>query len=357
MSAPHDLVTEAQDLHARILDAHAACCCCERNLAFLLAEMNRNKLYLVLGFASLRDYGEQVLDLSPRKTAGLAALGRQLPDLPAVDAAFRAGEIGWTKARELLRVVTPENEAAWVDKAKAVTNRDLERHVSAARPGDDPTDDPLKGPARVRLVVEMDAVEAEQVRTVLAAIRVATGVTREEVSDGALLAQMAQRVLHDMEVGEAPTAERYRIVLEHCPVCGRTTGVDSEVTDTHVGHAVCDGEVMEMRPGPGRGHVSRTIPPATRRAVLHRDRYRCKVPGCTNRIWLGVHHVVERHRGGTHAESNLVCLCGTHHDLTHDGRMAVWIDGERVCFEFEDGLRVEAGLLPGATRRSGAKGP
>jgi len=346
MSAPHELVAEAEALHARILEAHAAYRRSERDLALLLAEMGRERLYLTLGYGSLRDYGEQVLELSPRKTAGLAALGRQLPELPVLDAAFCAGEIGWTKARELLRVVTPDNEAAWVDRAKSVTSRDLERHVAAARPADEPGDDPLKGPSRVRLAVEMDAVEAEQVRIVLAAIRAATGVTREEVDDGTLLAQMAQRVLHDMETGEAPTCERYRIVLEHCPECGRTTGVDSEVDDTHLGRALCDGEVMEMRPGRGRGHLTRTIPPATRRAVLHRDRYRCKVPGCTNLLWLDVHHAVERHRGGTHEESNLVCLCGTHHDLTHDGRMAVEIDGERVAFEFESGCRAETALDP-----------
>jgi len=344
MSAPHDLVSQAEDLHARILDAHAAYRRSERDLALLLAEMDRERLYLVLGYASLRDYGEQVLDLSPRKTMGLAALGRQLPDLPVVDAALSAGEIGWTKARELLRVVTPESQVAWVEKAKAVTSRDLERYVSAARPGDAPSDDAPKGPSRERLVFEMDAVEAEQVRVALAAMRAATGVTRDEVSDGALLAQMAQRVLHDTEAAEMPTAERYRIVLEHCPECGRTAGVDSEVDDTHVGHAACDGEVMEMRPGPRRGHVTHTIPPAARRAVLHRDRYRCRVPGCTNQIWLDVHHVVERHRGGTHDPSNLICLCGTHHHLVHDGRMAVWIEGERVWFEFEDGRRVDAGL-------------
>ena len=197
MSAPHELIAEAKALHARILDAHAAYRRSERGLALLLARMANEKLFLVLGYASLRDYGEQVLDLSPRKTMGLAALGRQLPDLPAIDTALSAGEIGWTKARELLRVVTPENEAAWVARAREVTSRELERFVAAARPGDAPSEDALKGPSRERLVFEMDAVEAEQVRMVLAAIRAGAGVTRDEVSDGSLLAQMAQRVLHD----------------------------------------------------------------------------------------------------------------------------------------------------------------
>ncbi|MBW2258436.1 MAG: HNH endonuclease, partial [Deltaproteobacteria bacterium] len=315
MSAPHQLVSQAEALHARILDAHAAYRRSERDLALLLAKMASEKLFLVLGYASLRDYGEQVLDLSPRKTRGLAAVGRGLSDLPAVDAAFSSGEIGWTKARELLRVVTTENEASWVERAKQATSRELERMVSVSRPGDEPTDDALKGPSRQRLVLEMDATEAEMIRVALAAMRAATGVSREEVSDGTLLAQMAQRAIHDIEGEAAPTGERYRTVLEYCPRCKHTTAVDSEVSDTHVGLADCDGEVMEMRPGPRRGHVGRTIPPTTRRAVLHRDGYRCKVPGCTNRLWLDVHHTHELSRGGDHREETLISLCSAHHGL------------------------------------------
>jgi len=33
--------------------------------------------------------------------------------------------------------------------------------------------------------------------------------------------------------------------------------------------------VLQMCPGEDRGYVSRIIPPATRRAVLHRDHHRC----------------------------------------------------------------------------------
>jgi hypothetical protein len=118
---------------------------------------------------------------------------------------------------------------------------------------------------------------------------------------------------------------------------------------------------MEMRPGPRRGHLARTIPPATRRAVLHRDGHRCKVPGCTNRLWLDVHHTHELCRGGDHREEMLISLCSTHHGLVHDGLMAVWLHGERVFFAFLDGRRAEAPLRrgKGATttgRRSRLKG-
>ena len=95
---------------------------------------------------------------------------------------------------------------------------------------------------------------------------------------------------------------------------------------------------MEMGE-PRRGHVSRTIPPATRAAVLHRDRWCCNVPGCTNTLWLDLHHIVERHRGGDHRESNLITLCSVHHRVVHEGLMAVRPVDEGVEFEFLDGRR------------------
>ena len=92
-----------------------------------------------------------------------------------------------------------------------------------------------------------------------------------------------------------------------------------------------------MGPGPERGHVSRTIPPATRRAVLHRDGRRCQIPGCANWIWLDLHHVVPRGRGGPNRESNIVCVCNAHHDLIHKRRLAVELDGIGFRFVFPNG--------------------
>ena len=174
----------------------------------------------------------------------------------------------------------------------------------------------------MRLVFTKDPVEAEQVRTALAAIRAASGVSSDEVGDGALLAQMASRVIAEMENTEAPTGERFRIVIAHCPRCGHASAPEAEVSETHVGQALCDAEVLQMSPGEERGHVSRIIPPAVRRAVLHRDHHRCQVPGCSNRLWLDLHHLEYFSAGGDNSEANLITLCSVHHQLLHDGAWA-----------------------------------
>ena len=101
-----------------------------------------------------------------------------------------------------------------------------------------------------------------------------------------------------------------------------------------------------MREGPTRGHLTHTIPPATRRAVLHRDRYECQVPGCTNGLYIEVHHVESRAFGGRHDEDNLVTVCSIHHDLVHDGRLGIERrKGGGFVFTFPSGRVVERPLV------------
>jgi hypothetical protein len=64
------------------------------------------------------------------------------------------------------------------------------------------------------------------------------------------------------------------------------------------------------------GARTRTIPPALRRALLHRDRT-CRFPGCHVRVAEG-HHVRHWAQGGPTILSNLVLLCRRHHRAVHE---------------------------------------
>jgi 5-methylcytosine-specific restriction endonuclease McrA len=71
-----------------------------------------------------------------------------------------------------------------------------------------------------------------------------------------------------------------------------------------------DGRVVEI------GARTRTIPPALRRALQHRDRT-CRFPGCHLRIGEG-HHVRHWAQGGPTTLANLVLLCRRHHRAVHE---------------------------------------
>jgi hypothetical protein len=76
-----------------------------------------------------------------------------------------------------------------------------------------------------------------------------------------------------------------------------------------------DGRITEI------GARTRTIPPALRRALQHRD-HGCRFPGCGVAFGQG-HHLRHWARGGPTTLSNLVLLCRRHHRTVHE-------DGYRV---------------------------
>jgi hypothetical protein len=71
-----------------------------------------------------------------------------------------------------------------------------------------------------------------------------------------------------------------------------------------------DGRVVEV------SARTRTIPPALRRAMHHRDRG-CRFPGCGVRFGQG-HHIRHWAQGGPTTLSNLALLCRRHHRTVHD---------------------------------------
>jgi 5-methylcytosine-specific restriction endonuclease McrA len=71
-----------------------------------------------------------------------------------------------------------------------------------------------------------------------------------------------------------------------------------------------DGRVVEV------GARIRTIPPALRRALQHRD-HGCRFPGCGLPFTDG-HHIRHWANGGPTTLSNLVLLCRRHHRAVHE---------------------------------------
>ena len=68
----------------------------------------------------------------------------------------------------------------------------------------------------------------------------------------------------------------------------------------------------------------RKIPDATRRAVLQRDGYACKLCGWNHDLWnpsdprhLEAHHVHEHVAGGSNEAKNLITYCNVCHDKVH----------------------------------------
>jgi hypothetical protein len=91
-----------------------------------------------------------------------------------------------------------------------------------------------------------------------------------------------------------------------------------------------DGRILEV------GVRTRTIPPALRRALQHRDQG-CRFPGCGLPLGEG-HHVRHWAEGGPTTLSNLALLCRRHHRAVHEEGYHIdrQPDGG-LCFRRPDG--------------------
>jgi len=105
------------------------------------------------------------------------------------------------------------------------------------------------------------------------------------------------------------------------------------------------GNVLDV----GRRH--RMPPPALRRAVRERDRYRCQAPGCQSRR-TDIHHIRPWAKGGKTRLRDLILLCEAHHMIVHAfGYIITLADDGTFIFTKPDGT-----LLPNSPPLPGTHG-
>ncbi|PYM11095.1 MAG: hypothetical protein DMD81_27945, partial [Candidatus Rokuibacteriota bacterium] len=173
------------------------------------------------------------------------------------------------------------------------------------------------------------------------------------------LALLAETALHHGLDPGAP-GERYQVVVHvDAPVLadadqpGQSALEDGEHVSAETSRRLaCDaGRVIMRHDVDGRvvevGARTRTIPPALRRALLHRDRG-CRFPGCGNRFVQG-HHIHHWAQGGPTTLSNLAALCRRHHRAVHEEGFNVvrGPDGDLEFFR-PDGRRLPEAPRPAA---------
>lgn len=104
----------------------------QRCAVLWFAEIQRRHLYRELGHATINLYAMKELGFSKSRTRDFIRLAGQLDKLPAVKQALAAGDIGYTKAREIVSVATPKTQDKWLRAAKG-PRQDLVREVKRVR--------------------------------------------------------------------------------------------------------------------------------------------------------------------------------------------------------------------------------
>ncbi|MBW2456823.1 MAG: hypothetical protein JRI68_20065 [Deltaproteobacteria bacterium] len=401
-----ETVSDWGQVHARIVELGAERAAHERDLCRWLLAAERLGVHARAGYASLREYVGRLVGLTGRQTEERLRVGRALAALPLLDRALAEGGLCFSAMRELSRVATADTEQEWLDWAGGKTSREIERAVVARRPGDGPRDRADPSLVTHRLRFEVRAETMALFRDLQATVQRDLG---GQVDDDTLLYEIARRALGGPdEEGRSS----YQVALTRCEACGQTSidaGGQSHPVDSAVAEmAACDSQQLGAVDGSegdrgdegGRGdegdcgdpassphagahdsareaapeppypapscppvgakaaagvlprRASQTVPRATRRAVLRRDRQRCSAPGCNNHLFLDVHHLDPRAEGGSHDPDRMATLCGSHHRNAHAGSLC--IDGNATNgfnFRHADGTPYGQSLRPATVER------
>jgi 5-methylcytosine-specific restriction endonuclease McrA len=307
-------------------------------------------------------------------------VARALGTLPLLGQALARGELSYAKLRALTRVATPETEERLLAVGRAGSAGHVERIVRGWRRVDRQAEareaalqhasralhvyPDSDGTVRIkgRLTAEVGALLVQalaaarealyQQRRVTDAATGPADVPEEtptmEQQQADALALLAETALHHGIDPGAP-GERHQVVVHvDAEVLADPAALGQSVLDDGARvpagtsqRLACDASRVVMRHDRDGRVVevnarTRTIPPAIRRALHHRDRG-CRFPGCGLPFGQG-HHIRHWANGGPTTLSNLALLCRRHHRAVHeDGyQMERQADGE-LCFRRPDG--------------------
>jgi uncharacterized protein DUF222/HNH endonuclease len=281
-------------------------------------------------------------------------VARALGSLPLISAALAHGELSYAKVRALSRVATPESEERLLTVGKAGTAEHVERIVRGWRRMD--RKEEARDAARQHTSRSLHVYQDEDGTVVLrgrlapevgALIMQALTAARDKLHQQArlndpegdpptmtqqqadALALLAETALH-YGIDPGAPGERYQVVVHvDAAVLADVEQPGQSVLEGGARvpagtpeRLACDSGVVVMRHARNGRMVevaarTRTIPPALRRALQHRD-HGCRFPGCGVPFGQG-HHVRHWAHGGPTTLSNLALLCRRHHRAVHEG--------------------------------------
>jgi hypothetical protein len=325
------------------------------------------------GFRSCGDWLAWRVGLDPGAARERVRVARALGELPLLAKALDHGELSYSKVRALTRVATRHTEPRLLAIARTVTAAQVERFVRGCREEDRGTAlktargrhesrtlhvhhdehgmvvirgrlDPEGGALFMKaLEAAQDALYRRSRRAPGSLVPPAAPAFPQQCADALVL--IAEAALHQQLDPGAP-GERYQVVV-HVEASESRLDTGTHVSAETSERLSCDASRTVMRHD-AEGRVievearSRTIPPALRRALLHRDQV-CRFPGCGLRF-VQAHHIQHWAQGGHTALSNLVLLCRYHHRAVHEEGYRV-TRGEDGTLTFHD---PDGQLLPNA---------
>jgi hypothetical protein len=358
----------------------------------LLQDLHSSGAIRALGSPSLRHFAEHHLHLSERSARSLVSESFLFDDQPALARAYATGSIGLGQAIMVHRLALPSTLDAFIQRAASTTHlhfarearfllrfRDLLPHIARRFRGPLPLND--LEPTLIQCLLQ-HGVSPQSIASEIRDRRLHTRgiehllqepasklVDASAASPGSpvndppsdaldpaaeptllrrletLLELLALRLSDDPSIASAhpvlhPEFPEDRQML--APLA-RLTTISFWLPDSLLSSWTTALDLVRARWGPLPTWAAATllleaatrewlrldperIPTETR--ILERDDYRCRVPGCSKRSQLEVHHIVFRSHDGSDHPDNLVTTCAVHHRQRLHGTGSLRVRGE-----------------------------
>lgn len=243
----------------------------EAELIPIIMEIDATEEYRALEHPSLYTYVNQELKLSEGCTQQMILVSRKSRTVPQLMHAIARDEFGVSKAKTIVSVITPENQEEWIEKARTLSTRELEKEVAKARPHARKRDcrqSQGNGYTRVNLSITDDGMG-----------------NLDRVLE--LMAQKKQKVFSLAEAVEEMAKEYIKKQDPVAKADQKTTGIIHVKTKVHKRD---------------RGECQYRMPNGSR---------------CRSKHFIDIHHIKPKSEGGPDTIENLITLCKAHHRMVH----------------------------------------
>ncbi len=284
------LTSKESAAHSRFIERSRRYRESEASLLESLIEVDSLQLWRKMKYSSTFQYCVKEAGLSDDVTANFIRVARKAAKVRALRDAIAKRELSVTIARKITSVITNENAAEWIAKARTLTQKRLEREVAEAN-GKEGKKRRAKARPIGRNLVDLSMQIDES--------------TMEKFRRAQELHSQCQKKLSELDETLEAVLEFY---LKHKdPLRKAERNVAKPANRSQ------DRPIKPKRP---------PRPAGVTHSVHARDEGACQevLPNgerCGSRMWIDIHHIVPVSEGGLDIPENLITLCKPHHRMQH----------------------------------------
>jgi hypothetical protein len=284
-------MTLAKALHEQALTAVKKYLVSENELLEIVQKIFDTRAFSQLGYRSLHEYCVLALKLTDAQAYAFTSVLKKSREVPELKEAVQKGELSLNAARKIVSVITPATQQTWIEKAKTLRQKELEKEVVKNHPE-----------KKVRSAIKPITENKRELRVL---IDKDLEAMIERIKD-----LESQRTKKPVTLEDALVAMAKFFLEKKDPLeSARRFEKKSKVQFT-----------VPLKINKNKAPVfsaRRKIPAPILRLVRLRDGGRCQAIPCNERKWLEVHHIKPWSQGGGHELNNLLTLCSFHHRRIH----------------------------------------